>query len=293
MTDCTICPRECGVERENAVGFCGAGIYPNIARAALHFWEEPAISGTRGSGAIFFSGCNMACVFCQNDKINHARVGPEADADALASIMLRLQGKGAHNVNLVSPAPFVPLLLEAIPLARGGGLTIPVVYNTNAYEKVETLKLLRGLIDVYLPDLKYVSSEIAGKYSGVPDYFGYAAPALAEMFSQCGPLEADGEGVAVKGVVIRHLVLPGSVDETRRVIDYIADNYPKEIAFSLMGQYAPNGALLPAPLERKLLRREYERAIDHALRRGLDNVFIQQLSAATMDYTPNFDGSVI
>ncbi|HWQ58670.1 MAG TPA: radical SAM protein [Clostridia bacterium] len=292
MSVCTLCPRACGVDRETSLGFCGVRWNPNIARAALHFWEEPSISGPRGSGAVFFCGCNLACVFCQNRAINHALVGPEADAEALAAIMLSLQKSGAHNVNLVSPAPFAPILREAIPRAREMGLIIPIVYNTNAYEKVETLRSLSSLVDVYLPDLKYVSTLIAAKYSGAADYFTFASRAVEEMFAQCGPLITNGEGIAVRGVIIRHLVLPGSVDETRRVVDHIASNFPPDTALSLMGQYVPNGGSLPAPLERRLLRREYDRAIDYALQRGLTNVLVQELSSASLDFTPEFDGRV-
>jgi len=293
MSGCRICPRECGAARTITPGFCGAGQHPNIARAALHFWEEPCISGTRGSGAIFFCGCNLDCLFCQNHTINHTIIGPEADAQALASIMLALQAQGAHNINLVSPAPFALFLTEAIPVARKEGLSIPIVYNTNAYEKAEILHDLSGLVDLYLPDLKYVSPLIAAKYSRAADYFAFAGRAIEEMFAQRGLLETDGGGIAKSGVIIRHLVLPGSVDETRRAIDFIAAHFPLEISVSLMGQYVPNGKVLPAPLDRGLLRREYGRAVDYALQKGLRNVFVQKLSSATLDYTPNFDGTVI
>lgn len=293
MSPCTLCPRECGVCRDAAPGYCGARELPSIARAALHFWEEPCISGTRGSGAIFFSGCNMNCVFCQNSGINHTLVGGETDAEGLAAIMLRLEGAGAHNVNLVSPAPFSAVAAEAIRRARDAGLTVPIVYNTNGYEKVGALRALSGLVNIYLPDLKYVTSGIAGKYSGTPDYFEFAAPALDEMFAQVGLIHKDADGMALGGLIIRHLVLPGSVDETRRVIDYIAARFPHEIDVSLMGQYAPNGAALPKPLQRKLLKREYERAIEYALEAGLGNVLAQSLSSATLDYTPEFDGKTV
>ena len=293
MSLCALCPRACGADRDASRGYCGARWNPNVARAALHFWEEPFISGARGSGTIFFCGCNLDCAFCQNHAVNHALIGPELDAEALAGVMLSLQSRGAHNVNLVSPAPFVPMLREAILLARSAGLTLPVVYNTNAYEKVETLGSLSGLVDVYLPDLKYVSSPIAAKYSGAADYFAFASRAIDEMLAQCGPLELDAEGVAVRGVAIRHLVLPGSVDETRRVVDYVADHFPPDIAFSLMGQYVPNGKTLPAPLDRGLLGREYDRAVNYALARGLTNVLIQKLSSASSDFTPEFDGKLM
>lgn len=288
-----LCPRACRADRDLTPGFCGAANAPYIARAALHFWEEPAVSGTRGSGAIFFCGCNLNCLFCQNHAISHADVGERADAARIAQIMLALQSAGAHNVNLVSPAPFAHVLKEAIAKARESGLTVPVVYNTNAYERVETLRALAGLVDVYLPDLKYASESIAEIYSGARDYFTFAAPAIEEMFSQCGLLETDSEGIAVRGTIIRHLVLPGSVDETRKVIDHIADHYPKEIAFSLLGQYVPAGADLPAPLGRWLTRGEYARAVDYALQKGLVNTMIQEAGCASAAYTPTFDGTVL
>lgn len=288
-----LCPRECGADRISRAGFCGAYETPNIARAALHFWEEPPISGTRGSGAVFFSGCNLDCIFCQNNSINHTLIGKSADGVRLADIMLSLEAHGAHNINLVSPAPFVRTLCKAIPLARSKGLAVPIVYNTNAYEKTEALRRLDGLVDIYLPDLKYMTSGISEKYSRAADYAEFAVPAIAEMARQCGMLQTDAEGIAVRGLLIRHLVLPGSVDETRRVIDHIVQNYPKDIAFSLMGQYAPNGCALPGPLSRKLLKREYDRAVDYAIIRGLTNVFIQDLTSANGCFTPEFDGSVI
>ncbi len=293
MSGCVLCPRECNADRTEHVGFCGAYETPNIARAALHFWEEPPISGTKGSGAVFFSGCNLGCIFCQNNAINHTLVGESADAQQLSDIMLSLERHGAHNINLVSPAPFVRVLCDAIPLARSKGLSVPIVYNTNAYEKVETLRLLEGMIEIYLPDLKYMTAAIAQKYSRAADYADYAVPCIDEMARQCGMLETDRQGIAVRGLLIRHLVLPGSVDETRRVIDHVSQNFPHNVAFSLMGQYVPNGEDLPDPLKRKLLKREYERAIDYAIMHDLTNVFIQDLSSADKGYTPEFDGSVI
>jgi putative pyruvate formate lyase activating enzyme len=293
MNECRICPRECGADRGTHPGYCGAWNRAHIARAALHFWEEPPISGTRGSGAVFFSGCNLSCVFCQNYQINHAMVGKETDAQGLADWMLNLQAQGAHNINLVTPAPHVPLLLHAIPLAKKMGLAIPIVYNTNAYEKVENLRALDGLVDVYLPDLKYVSSAISQKYSGAPDYFAFAAPAVGEMFRQCGLLTLDEQGIARRGVIVRHLVLPGSVDETRRVLNYLAGVYPRELTISLMSQYAPISRQLPKPLDRKLLKREYDRAVEHCILCGFENVFTQKTASATLDYTPEFHGIVI
>lgn len=288
---CVLCPRKCGADRNTQRGVCGAPRFPYVAKAALHMWEEPCISGRRGSGAIFFCGCNMNCVFCQNCDISRGSVGNIYDADGIARLMLRLQDKGAHNVNLVSPAPFVPVLADAIGRAKSGGLSIPVVYNTNSYERVEALEMLDGLVDIYLPDLKYVSGAVAKKYSGTENYFEYAAPAIGEMFRQAGLLELDGDGIARKGIIIRHLVLPGSLDETRRVLDYIAESFPREITVSLMSQYVPcHKAREMPPLDRKLLRREYERAVDYCLSLGLENAFIQEMGSAKREYTPVFDG---
>lgn len=286
-----LCPRKCGADRITHMGACNAPILPYIAKASLHMWEEPFISGKRGSGTIFFCGCNMKCVFCQNYDISTGIVGKQYDAQGIADIMLRLQDKGAHNINLVSPAPFVPVIMDAVMLAKKQRLSLPIVYNTNAYETVETLKKLDGLVDIYLPDLKYTDSVISKKYSGTEDYFEYAALAINEMYRQCGMLILDGEGMAKKGIAIRHLVLPGSVDETRRVLDYISEHFPKDINLSLMSQYVPfyRAAEYP-PLDRPLLKKEYKRAIEYGFSLGLTNILTQQMSSATAEYTPVFDG---
>lgn len=288
---CMLCPRKCGADRITHMGACNAPILPYIAKASLHMWEEPFISGKRGSGTIFFCGCNMKCVFCQNYDISTGIVGKQYDAQGIADIMLRLQDKGAHNINLVSPAPFVPVIMDAVMLAKKQRLSLPIVYNTNAYETVETLKKLDGLVDIYLPDLKYTDSVISKKYSGTEDYFEYAALAINEMYRQCGMLILDGEGMAKKGIAIRHLVLPGSVDETRRVLDYISEHFPQDISLSLMSQYVPfyRAAEYP-PLDRPLLKKEYKRAIEYGFSLGLTNILTQQMSSATAEYTPVFDG---
>ena len=288
---CMLCPRKCGADRITHMGACNAPILPYIAKASLHMWEEPFISGKRGSGTIFFCGCNMKCVFCQNYDISTGIVGKQYDVQGIADIMLRLQDKGAHNINLVSPTPFVPVIMDAVMLAKKQRLSLPIVYNTNAYETVETLKKLDGLVDIYLPDLKYTDSVISKKYSGTEDYFEYAALAINEMYRQCGMLILDGEGMAKKGIAIRHLVLPGSVDETRRVLDYISGHFPKDISLSLMSQYVPfyRAAEYP-PLDRPLLKKEYKRAIEYGFSLGLTNILTQQMSSATAEYTPVFDG---
>ena len=288
-----LCPRACGVERETHVGFCGAPAQPVIARAALHFWEEPPISGTRGSGAIFFCGCNLDCLFCQNHEINHASIGREWSADELAALMLHLQAEGAHNINLVTPTPHIETIIPAVRRAREQGLQIPIVYNTNGYETIETLHRLEGVVDIYLPDLKYASALPARKYSGAEDYFRYAGPAVVEMHRQCGELVCDENGIARRGLIVRHLVLPGSVDETRRIIDFIAEKLPLTTHISLMGQYMPchRASKIP-PLNRKLLRREYDRAIAYCIQLGFEHVSIQSLDASDAAFVPEFNGDV-
>ena len=284
----------CGADREEGEeGVCGVGRRSFAARAARHYYEEPPISGSRGSGAVFFTGCNMRCVFCQNFDISRggAEAGEgfiELDASALADIMLRFEELGAHNVNFVTPTPHIKLIERAIPLARARGLTLPIVYNTNGYERAETLKRFEGLIDIYLPDLKYVSSKLAQRYSGRADYFDHASEVIFEMHRQTGPLELDDEGIARRGMIVRHLVLPCAVDETRRVLDWIKEHLP-ETHVSLMSQYTPIPGM-KRPLDRRLTKAEYQRAVDYAISIGLTNVFIQELSSADSDFTPEFNG---
>ena len=235
----------------------------------------------------------MRCVFCQNYDISNAGGCTEgaipADAEELARLMLRMQELGAHNVNLVTPTPHIDLIAGAIPRAREMGLAVPIVWNTNGYERAETLERLEGLIDIYLPDLKYVSPRLAEKYSGRADYFDFASEALREMHRQVGALVCDEEGVAVRGLIIRHLVLPAAVDETRRVLDHIAAEFPLDTYISLMSQYTPMREL-PKPLDRRLTRGEYRRAVDYAVSLGFTNVFIQKLSSASSEFTPDFNG---
>ena len=285
------CPRLCGVDRRVAQGYCGANALPNIARAALHSWEEPCISGTRGSGTVFFCGCNMRCVFCQNGDINHSLVGDSVDEHGLLAVMRGLQRAGAHNINFVTPTPHVQLLARTLKQAKREGFSLPIVYNTNGYERVEMLKTLGGLVDVYLPDIKYVTREVAARYSDTPEYFDYAQKALLEMHKQAGPLRLGEDGTAQSGLIVRHLVLPGAVAETRRVLDFLADTLPPDTHISLMAQYVPAGNPSP-PLDRPLKRREYERAVEYCVAKGFHNVFVQALSSASSAYTPAFDGSV-
>lgn len=293
LRECRVCPRECGIDRlRGETGFCGAGARARVAAVSIHHGEEPPISGTRGSGTVFFSHCNMRCVFCQNYPISRLGVGREVSVHELAERLLRLQAKGAHNINFVTPTPHVPQMIEAVLLARDKGIIIPIVYNTNGYESLDALALLEGVVDIYLPDVKYRSRDLADLASGTSDYVARNEQAIAEMVRQAGPLEVGPDGIAARGVLIRHLVLPGRVDETERVLSFLRETYGQEIPVSLMGQYFPAHEApsfkerkrttggregdAPAPrFERKLSAREYGRAVEAAIRLGLENVFIQ------------------
>lgn len=290
---CRQCPRRCGVDRSQGVGYCGASALPQIARADLHMWEEPCLSGSQGAGAIFFCGCNLACIFCQNHTISHGAVGPSMDAGTLAALMLRLQEKGAHNIDLVTPTPHLHVIRPALEQAKTQGLRIPVVYNTNGYELVEALRTLEGLVDIYLPDLKYVSQAAARQYSGAADYFDFARPAVLEMQRQCGVLQLNEAGIATRGLLIRHLVLPGSVDEARGILDFIAAELPPDTQISLMSQYVPCYLATIPPLNRRLTKREYLRAVEYCLNLGLTRVYIQEMDSADEAYTPPFRGEIL
>ncbi len=246
------------------------------------------ISGNCGSGAVFFSGCNLRCVFCQNYDISVSQKGEPQNAGQLAELFLSLQTQGAHTINLVTPAPHVPALLQAIPLARARGLAIPIVYNTNAYETMESIRSLDGLIDIYLPDLKYVSSSLSQRFSDAGDYFDYAAPAILEMFHQVGTLALDENQIAARGLLVRHLVLPNSLADTRRVLDFLAANLPLDTQISLMRQYTPVSPSLPPPLDRRLTEREYTRAVQYAETLGFTRLLLQEAGAASDAFIPTF-----
>ncbi|HHY92272.1 MAG TPA: radical SAM protein [Firmicutes bacterium] len=292
LSPCFLCPRECGAHRsEGEKGICGGGDRIKVARLALHVWEEPCISGTRGSGTVFFSGCNLRCVYCQNAKISWEGFGTEMTPAELAAGMLRLEEAGAHNINLVTAAPYVPLVVEALDIARTQGLRLPVVYNTSAYEKVETLRLLLGCVDVYLPDLKYASEETARRLSGAPDYFTVATAAIQEMLHQVGGEPVfDSEGLMQRGLIVRHLVLPGHLPETYQVLAWIKDHLPRSVPLSLMAQYLPyHLARRFPPLNRRLTEDEYNLAVAAFFDLGLENGWAQELSAADGDFIPPFD----
>ena len=286
--ECLICPRRCGADRARTRGLCGANELPRVARVMLHQWEEPCFSGTNGSGAVFFSGCNLGCVYCQNIAIRDGGIGETADASRLRDIYLSLQEQSAHNVNLVTAAPYVPTVAESLRLARENGLRIPVLYNSSGYELPETLALLNGLVDIYLPDLKYVSPALSARFSNAPDYFSVARAAIGEMYRQVGGLVCSGDGLATRGLFIRHLVLPGCVDDSRRVLDAIAALLPMDTWISLLYQYTPQPHITTAPLNRRLTPREYDRVISYALDLGFHNCLIQERDSANDQYTPTF-----
>lgn len=295
MKECRVCPRNCSADRlSDQKGFCRVGAEIILARAALHMWEEPCISGKEGSGAVFFSGCSLGCKFCQNGQISRGQTGKKVTADRLADIFLELQQQKANNINLVTAGHFLPQVAEAIEKSRNRGLQIPVVYNSSGYEKSEMLKLLEGLVDIYLPDFKYMDPELAEKYSYARDYPEVAREALKEMVRQVGTPEFDRQGIMKKGVIVRHLLLPGHVKDSRRVLEYLLSTYGKEIYISLMNQYTPMPAMKDDPrLSRKVTDREYQRLIDYGIQLGLENGFIQEGETAKESFIPEFNGEGI
>lgn len=291
LDKCTCCPRKCGINRNiGQIGFCGIGADILVSHAGLHFGEEPPISGSRGSGTIFFCGCNLRCVFCQNYQISQEFQHLQnwsMTSEELAAQTIRLQNMGAHNINFVSPSHMVYQIADAIVMARVSGLTIPVVYNTGGYDSLESLKQIRGLVDIYLPDIKYMDNELARKYSGVRDYADIASKAIKEMLAQTGILHLDKDGVARRGVLVRHLVLPGHLENSRRCLEFLADLCP-DIHVSIMSQYSPCHKAHEHPeINRSLTAEEYEEITDYALELGLDNAFIQDLESQG-NYLPDF-----
>ncbi|MCQ2559145.1 MAG: 4Fe-4S cluster-binding domain-containing protein [Clostridia bacterium] len=288
---CNLCPRNCGAEREKGEkGFCGESSAIRAAQAALYYGEEPCISGSRGSGNVFFSGCSLHCVYCQNQPISSGQIGRVLSSERLAWIFLNLQEQKAHNLNLVTAGHFLPLVAKALELAKKQGLSIPVVYNTSAYEKTESLALLQGLIDIYLPDLKYFSPVLSQKYSRAADYFFIAAQALAEMFRQTGKACFDSEGILQRGMLVRHLLLPGQLEDSKKVVEYLWRTYGNSIWLSLMNQYTPLGNLAAFPeLQKPVSPEEYQELLDYALDLGITQAFIQEDMACGLEYIPAFD----
>ena len=284
---CTLCPRRCGAERtaEAGGGFCRMPAGLRVARAMLHRWEEPPISGRNGAGTVFFSGCTLGCVYCQNGDISAGGFGKDISTARLREIFEELIGQGAHNIELVTPTHFLPWILPALTPR----LPVPVVYNCGGYERVETLRALEGLVDVYLPDLKYADGALAAELSGAADYFPVACEAIREMFRQVGPYVLE-DGLLTRGVVIRHLVLPGYLDNTRRVLDWIAETFaPGDVLVSLMSQYTPT-ANMTGRLARRVTAAEYRAAADYMRNCGITDGFVQERTSAEEAYTPAFDG---
>lgn len=290
MSNCTLCPYNCNVDRNEKLGVCKADAKVKIALASLHFYEEPCISGTNGSGTIFFSCCNLQCVYCQNYEISNENKGKEISIEHLAELFINQQNKGAHNINLVSPTPYVLDIIEAIKIARKNGLRLPIVYNTSGYEKVETLKLLEGYIDVYLPDFKYFDDSIAIKYSKAPNYLEIVTNALKEMYRQVGVPVLDENGIIQKGLIIRHLVLPNNIQNSKNVLKWIKENMDNNVFVSAMAQYFPcYKAKHMDELNRKLTKEEYEEVEQYLYSLDLENGYIQELGEHEEEYVPTFD----
>ncbi len=283
---CKLCPRQCGALRTETrgEGFCGMPAQPSLARASLHRWEEPCVSGSRGSGAVFFSGCVLGCVFCQNSPISRERRGKTVSVQRLREIFEGLVWQGAHNINLVSPTPYIPAIREALEEP----LPVPVVWNTGGYERVESLRALEGRVQVWLPDLKYADSALAERYSGAPDYFETAASAIREMYRQTGDCVLE-DGLIKRGVIIRHLLLPGALENTKEVMDWVARTFrPGQVMFSLMAQYTPQPGA-EGLLGRRVTGAEYRAALAYLENLGVTDGYRQERSSARREFTPDFD----
>lgn len=292
LEKCKICPHNCGVNRLNGnIGRCKSNGNIKLAMASIHNFEEPCISGENGSGTVFFSNCNMNCVFCQNYKISQQGLGREISIKELAEIFIDEQNKNAENINLVTPTMYVYHIIEAIKIAKNKGLKIPIVYNSNGYENVETIKKLDGYIDIYLPDLKYYDDDLAFKYSGVKNYFENATSAIKEMYNQVGSPVLDENGMMKKGLIIRHLVLPNNIQNSRDVLKWINDNIDKNVFVSVMAQYFPTNKAKDFPeINRKLTKEEYEEIENYLYSLDLDNGYIQELGEHEEEYFPDFEG---
>ena len=294
LDKCRLCPRNCSVNRNNnEVGFCMATNALKLAKAYLHKWEEPCISGNVGSGTIFFSYCNLKCIYCQNYDISTLNNGELVSINRLKEICLELQDKGALNINLVTPTHYVPLIVEALKLAKKEGLNIPIVYNTSSYENVDTIKMLNGIVDVYLPDLKYYDDSYAIKYSNTKNYFKYASMAIDEMYKQVGKCTFDKDGIIKKGVIVRHLMLPKHIEDSKKVIEYLYNKYKNNIYISIMNQYTPLRKLEYKSLNEKVTDLEYNNLIDYAYDLGIRNAFVQEGETQKESFIPLFDGEGI
>ena len=290
LDNCTICPRECKVNRNNnEIGFCRASNKIKIGGYHLHMWEEPIVTGEKGSGTVFFSYCNLGCIYCQNYQISANNKGEEISIERLSEIYLELQEKGATNINLVSPTHYMPLIKKSLIIAKEKGLTIPIVYNTSGYEKRESLKQLEGLVDIYLTDFKYFDKSL-GKYSKVNDYFEIASVALEEMYKQIGKSTCDKKGNLKKGIIVRHLVLPGHIEDSKKILNYLYEKYHNNIIYSIMNQYTPIKKLKYNNLNRRVTKKEYDEIIDYAYNLGIRECFIQEEETQNESFIPKFKG---
>ena len=290
LNECRLCPRNCSVNRNcGEVGYCNAGDKITIAKYYLHKWEEPCITGDNGSGTIFFTYCNLRCLFCQNYKISTLNYGINISIDKFSEICLELQDRGATNINLVTPTHFVPLIIDGIKLAKSMGLVIPVVYNSSGYENVETIKMLDGIVDIYLPDFKYYSNEYSVKYSKCYDYFKYASMAIDEMVKQKSECVFDSNGNMISGVIVRHLLLPGMEEDSKKILKYLYDNYGDKIFISIMNQYTPIRECKYLELNSKVCESVYDDVIDYGWDIGIRNAFIQEDGSQSESFIPDFD----
>ena len=289
--NCLLCPRKCGINRSTGqTGVCGVSSEIKVARAALHYWEEPCISGKRGSGAVFFSGCSLHCVFCQNREISDGKAGKVISKERLSDIFIELADKGANNINLVTPGQYIPDIVWAVNDAKSRGMKLPIIYNTSGYENVTDLKLLEGIVDVYLPDFKYMDSTLSAMYSRAKDYPSVAKQALSEMVRQQPDVVIDdATGLIQKGVIVRQLLLPGHVNDAKAVLKYLYDTYHNHVYISMMSQFTPIALKDYPEINRTVTRREYERLVDYALEIGITNAFIQEGDVAKDSFIPAFD----
>ena len=295
MSVCNLCPRACKIDRkeslesEGALGYCQSAMRPVISRAALHHWEEPCIAGTRGAGTVFFAGCNLSCVYCQNYEISERRKGSEVSVERLREIYFELIAQGAHNIDLVTPTHYTHAVFQSLR----DPLPVPVVYNCGGYESVHTVAFLRKKVQCWLPDLKYYDSKAAKRYSDAPDYFEKATAAIEQMFRQTGPYEMDENGILQKGVLIRHLILPGQVENTKRILEYVAETFePGDVLFSLMRQYTPYGRAAEFPeINRKITDEEYEECESYMEELGIIDGYVQQKESSDKAFIPAFDGT--
>lgn len=289
--NCLLCPRKCGINRAiGQTGVCGVSAEIRVARAALHYWEEPCISGKRGSGAVFFSGCSLHCVFCQNREISDGKEGKVISKERLSDIFMELAGKGANNINLVTPGQYIPDIVWAVNDAKSRGMKLPIIYNTSGYENVTELKLLEGIVDVYLPDFKYMDSTLSARYSRAKDYPSVAKQALSEMVRQQPDVVIDdATGLIQKGVIVRQLLLPGHVNDAKAVLKYLYDTYHDHVYISMMSQFTPIALKDYPEINRTVTKREYERLVNYALEIGITNAFIQEGDVAKDSFIPAFD----